>query len=267
MSAGGGTIVPVTHSTDTPGIRLAVDGTVARLTLDRPARHNALEAEDIALFRAHLDRIEENDTVRVIVITGRGSDTFCSGASLSQMESGQMSGAVFDTLTDQLAATRLPTICVLNGSVYGGGAEIALCCDFRIGVEGSRLSVPAASLGVCYPVGGLRRYIERLGLSTANRILLAAEEMDANEMLRVGFLTRLVTSDNLAAEADALAARLSALAPLAVQAMKRILLDIASGTVDHARAAHLIDACSNSEDLKEGLRAQREGRTPRFTGR
>lgn len=257
----------MTHSTDPPGVRLHLDGTVARLTLDRPERHNALEADDVALLLSQLDVIESSDAVRVITLTGSGSSTFCSGASLSQMESGDMSGEVFDTLTGRLAASRLPTVCVLNGSVYGGGAEIALCCDFRIGVTGSRLSVPAASLGVCYPVGGLRRYVERLGLSTANRILVSAEEMDAEEMLRVGFLTRLVSPEQLSTEADALAARLSGLAPLAVQAMKRILLTIASGEVDDAEAARLIDACTRSEDLEEGLRARREGRAPRFEGR
>ena len=77
------------------------------------------------------------------------------------------------TLTDRLAAVRVPVICALNGSVYGGGAEIALCCDFRIGVRGSRLAVPAARLGVCYPLGGLTRYVQRLGLATAERLLVA----------------------------------------------------------------------------------------------
>jgi enoyl-CoA hydratase len=263
----GDTIAAVTHSTDTPGIRLELDGPVARLTLDRPSRHNALEAEDVELFGAHVAGIEQNDSVRVIVITGSGNATFCSGASLEQMESGEMSGELFDTLTDRLSRLRVPTICALNGSVYGGGAEIALCCDFRIGVTGSRLSVPAAALGVCYPVGGLRRYVERLGLSTANRILLAAEEMDSDEMLRVGFLTHLVAPGDLRTETDSLATKLSELAPLAVQAMKRIVLDIASGTVDRDEAARLIKGCEQSEDLQEGLRARREGRKPSFEGR
>jgi enoyl-CoA hydratase/carnithine racemase len=83
------------------------------------------------------------------------------------MESGEMSGRIFETLTEDLAAVRVPTICALNGSAYGGGTEIALCCDFRIGVSGSRMSVPAARLGICYPASGLRRFVEALGLSTS----------------------------------------------------------------------------------------------------
>ena len=114
--------------------------------------------------------IEANRDLRVLVLTGAGDATFSSGASLAQMQTGEMSGEIFDTLTGRLAGVRVPTVCALNGNVYGGGAELALCCDFRVGRHGMRLSVPAARLGVCYPIGGLTRYVERLGLSSASRI-------------------------------------------------------------------------------------------------
>mgnify|MGYP006164194885 CR=1 FL=1 len=257
----------MTHETDPSSVRLDIDGSIARLTLNRPDQHNALTAPGVARFLEHLDHISGNDRLRVVVLTGTGESTFCAGASLQEMESGRMSGALFDTLTDRIAAVRLPTVCALNGSVYGGGAEIALCCDFRIGADGIRLSVPASKLGVCYPLGGLRRYVERLGLATANRILLAAEELDTEEMQRVGFLTHRVPRSILGAETDALARRLTESAPTAVQAMKQITLSIASGTLDVGTAEALIARCAESEDLKEGLRARREGRSPRFEGR
>jgi enoyl-CoA hydratase/carnithine racemase len=261
----------VTHPNDptrsaTAGVRLDVDGPFARLTLVRPDRHNALDATDVALFLDHLDTLDADEAIRVLVLTGTGRATFCAGASLEQMESGEMSGVVFDRLTDRLAELRVPTICALNGSVYGGGVELALCCDFRIGIEGTRLEVPAARLGVCYPVGGLTRYVERLGLATANRILLAAEALDADEMLRVGYLTHRVPGDSLESEVDELASRLASLAPLAVQAMKKILLDVAAGRVDRDAARALYERCADSRDLKEGLTAHREGREPDFRG-
>lgn len=249
------------------GVTLVVDGPVARLNLARPERHNALEAEDVAVFLGHLDAIEVDPTIRVLVLTATGDDTFCAGAALHQMESGEMSGLIFDGLTGRLAGIGVPTVCVLNGSVYGGGAELALCCDFRIGADDIRLSVPAARLGVCYPVGGLTRYIERLGLATANRILLSAEELDAREMQRVGFLTHCVPREHLKEEANLLVTRLASLAPLAVQAMKRILLDVAGGRLDAEAAARAIDVCATSADLKEGLAAHRERRPPAFEGR
>jgi enoyl-CoA hydratase len=248
-------------------IVLSVDGHIARITLNRPDRHNALEAQDIELFRSALATVAADEQIRVLVVTGSGSETFCAGASLKQLNTGKMSGAVFDTLTDDLAGIRVPTVCGVNGGVYGGGAEIALCCDFRIGVTTSRLSVPAARLGICYPIGGLQRYVERLGLDTACRILVANEELTAEEMLRLGFLHRVVEPDTLARETQVLADRLAGLAPLAAQGMKRILGEIASGTVDRAAADETVARCMASEDLQEGLRAQRAGEEPRFEGR
>jgi enoyl-CoA hydratase/carnithine racemase len=247
--------------------RLDVDGPLARIVLDRPERHNSLEAADLLGFRAHLAAVNADESIRVLVVTGTGESTFCSGASLQQIESGEMSGRVFETLTEDLAAARMPTICSLNGSAYGGGAELALCCDFRIGVRGIRMAVPAGRLGICYPVSGLRRYVGTLGLGTTRRLMLAAEELEGEEMLRVGFLDRLVPRESLGTATDELAGRLATLAPLAVQAMKRVLHGIANGALDQAEARDLVARCERSEDLAEGLLARREGRAPEFRGR
>jgi len=249
------------------GIRLDIDGPVARLTLDRPERHNALDASDVALFLECLEAIESNASVRVLVLASSGSSTFCAGAALDQMESGEMSGAIFDGLTEKLAGLRLPTVGVLDGSVYGGGAEVGLCCDFRVGVEDIRLSVPAARLGVCYPVGGLTRYVDRLGLGTASRILLANEVLESAELERVGYLTHRVARTELERVVEDLVERLASLAPLAVQSMKAILLAIAAGRLDAEAAEKAIARCADSDDMKEGLAAYRERRPPVFEGR
>jgi len=244
---------------------LSVEGAVARITLGRPEQHNAIEAVDVDRIRAHLDRIDADPAVRALVLTARGP-TFCAGASLRQIESGEMSGELFESFAERLAATRPPSICALNGSVYGGGTELALCCDFRIGVLGSRMEVPAARLGLCYPLGGLRRYVEALGPAVAGRLLLASEKLEADEMLDVGFLHLLVPREELDAAADALALRLASLAPLAVQGMKRIIRQVARGEVDEEEAKRIVAACAASEDLREGLAARRERRDPRFRG-
>jgi enoyl-CoA hydratase/carnithine racemase len=249
------------------GIRLHTDGHIARITLDRPEHHNALQAIDLAALMTALDQVEANGAIRAVIVTGSGDSTFCSGASLRQMESGEMNGEMFEALTDRLVAVRPPTICGLNGSVYGGGAELALSCDFRIGVSGSRLSVTAAKLGICYPLGGVRRYVQRLGIGTTNRILLAAEEFDADEMLRTGFLTELVAPEALMSTVEALAARIAGLAPLAVQAMKQLIRGVAEGAIDADEARRLIAECADSSDLREGLRAYHEDRSPDFEGR
>jgi enoyl-CoA hydratase/carnithine racemase len=145
--------------------------------------------------------------------------------------------------------------------------ELALSCDFRIGVNGTRLRVPAAQIGLCYPLSGINRFVERLGVNLAKRILVAAEEFTAEDMLRIGFLDHLVPRAELDARTDEMAARIAGLAPLAVQSMKTILQQAAAGGIDMDEAQVLSQRCAESEDLQEGFAAQREKRPPKFTGR
>ena len=251
---------------DTPSaIRLAFDGAVARLTLDRPERHNALTADDVRAFVNALDRVDDSDA-RALIVTGSGDRTFCSGASLEEIESGALSGRIFSEATERLAHFRLPTVCAINGRIYGGGGELALSCDFRLGTEATSLRVPASQLGICYPPVGIERYGQRVGPGTAARILLAGEEMGGAELYRVGFLTHFANVGSVPTEATSLAGHLARLAPLAVQAMKRILNHAASGTLNVEEAAVWEAACNASEDLREGLAAWREKRPPTFRG-
>jgi enoyl-CoA hydratase/carnithine racemase len=248
------------------GFSLAIDSGIARLTLARPAKHNALGAADVAGIRAGLAAVAAEPSVRALLLTGTGEKSFCSGASLTELAGGTMSGELFSTLTDALGGLEIPTVCALNGDAWGGGAELALCCDYRLGVAGMRLRVPASRIGLCYPVGGLQRYVERLGLDAATRILVGAEAFDDAALLSIGFLHRIFPRERLAAEAQALAGELAALAPLPVRAMKRILGQIARGSLDHAGAKAAVEACAASADLREGLAAQHEKRSPRFSG-
>ncbi len=130
-----------------------------------------------------------------------------------------------------------------------------------------RLRVPAARIGLCYPVEGLRRYAETLGLDTARRILVAAEEFDTATLLATRFLHRAVPREALESTARSRATELAALAPLAVRTMKQLLGNIARGELDPAAAEQAIASCATSDDLQEGLAAQRERRPPRFEGR
>ena len=252
--------------TESSSTRLATHEHVARITLAAPERHNAVTAADAAALRRYFDEVDRSESVRVLILDAEPGPTFCAGASLAELESGAMSGARFEELADRLAAVRVPTICAIGGDVFGGGAELATCCDFRIGVHGMRLSVPASRLGVCYPLGGLTRFTATLGPTVTARLLLAAEELDAEELSRVGFLTRLVARDELTDTVNRLAERIASNAPLAVQAMKRIVSELAAGTLNDASANAAIDRCARSEDLKEGLLARREKRQPHFRG-
>lgn len=249
------------------GFELTRTGGVACIRLARPQQHNSLGSADIRALREALAVIGADAELRVLLLTGAGERSFCSGASLKELASGEMSGELFSTLTDALASLDLPTVCALNGDAWGGGAELALCCDYRLGVEGMRMRVPAARIGLCYPLSGLQRYVGKLGLDVATRMLVGAEEFDAQGLREAGFLHRVLPREQLQAQAMDLAQSLADLAPLAVRTMKRLLGQIARGDLDAHAAQRAIDACAASADLQEGLTAQREKRTPRFSGR
>ena len=129
------------------------------------------------------------------------------------------------------------------------------------------MHMPPAKLGLIYFAPGLKRLVSRIGLGAAKRLLLSAETMSAETLLEIGFLDRLVAPEALSAETDALAARIEALSPLAVQGMKKLLNDIAAGELDADAAEQRALASFRSEDAKEGIRAFKENRAPRFSGR
>ena len=122
---------------------------------------------------------------RMLVITGSGRRTFSSGFTVNAIA--DRLDRSFEDMLDAVERFPLPTLCALNGSVYGGATDLALCCDFRIGVRGSRMFMPAARFGLHYYPGGLRRYVTALGAAQAKRLFLTAQAIDADEMLRIGF--------------------------------------------------------------------------------
>ena len=245
---------------------LTVDGARAIIRLNRPRHHNRIETGDIAALRAHFARIEDDRRIRVLVLTATGR-TFCAGFNLEELapERYDPSAPGFDRMVDQLEALRAPTVAAVGGSLYGGGTDLALACDFRIGIPGIELMMPASRIGVHYYPGGLRRYVTRLGLGAAKRLFLAAEKIDAEELLRIGFLDALVPAGELATRVDALGERLAAHAPTAVQGMKRALNAIAGGTADEAAIARAWRESMRSADVAEGLAAHAEKRKPKFS--
>ena len=248
-------------------IKLSIQGPIAELILNNPERHNSLGAAELKGLSESLTTVASNPELRVLVITGAGEKTFCGGASLVDLRSGAITGDDFQAVTDQISSLTIPTIAALNGSVFGGGAELALSCDFRIGVEGMILRVPPATMGLCYPISGIETFTKKLGPNVSKRLLLAAEKLEGEALIQIGFLDSLVARTELNGVAYAYAEQLAANAPLSVQGMKKIVDAIVDNSLDREAAKAIADQCWNSEDLKEGLVAQKEKRAPRFNGR
>ena len=224
-------------------IETEIDGAIARITLNRPEKHNAPAAADLHEFRKSLERREKSPDLRCLIVTGAGERTFCSGVALGDVASENWDANPLTALCDALEDFPAPTVAALNGGVYGGGVEIALSCDFRIGVEGMRLFAPPARIGVHYEPAGLRRAVGRLGPQVARRVYLAAETFEGAEVLRLGFVDRLVPAATLATTVAALADTLAGLAPLAVRGMKRTINEIARDALDEAAARERVAAC------------------------
>lgn len=245
---------------------LSMEGPLARIELRRPQQANRLELQDLDLLAAHLAQIEADPAVRVLLITGRGKH-FCSGFNIGSVP-GVDAGALFERLADQLEASRAITIAAINGGIYGGATDLALACDFRLGVPSCEMFVPASRLGLHFYRGGLERYVSRLGLNMAKRVLLACETLDAGQMLACQFLDRLLPDvPALHLAADALAQQLCELAPLALLGMKQHLNAIARGQLDVAALQADINRANASADLAEGVLAWQAKRLPRFSGK
>jgi enoyl-CoA hydratase len=212
---------------------LDINAQVATLYLNRPAHHNRLEQQDLLQLEQQLLQIKADVNIRVVVLSAKGS-SFCAGFDLRAFPTGE-------ALTDPLRIERVinalealpqPTLCALNGAVHGGGIDLALACDFRIGCQGIHAHMPAAKLGVHYYAHGLRRYVQRLGANAARRMLLLGEPFNTPELLRCGFLDEAVPHSAFAARVTMLSAQLAQLAPDTLQSMKADIRAIEHGRFD-----------------------------------
>jgi len=265
-----------THSLMTSNLasqapQLHVSQGVATITLHRPQYRNRLEDGDLLTLLEHIAAVNVDASVRALVLTAQPNQprpVFSAGYHLGAFrDDGETGPMPFETVPDALASARPVTLCALPGSVYGGATDLALACDFRFGVEGMELRMPAGALGLHYYPSGMQRYVARLGLGVARKLFLLAETVPDRDLLQLGFLDKLLPASELAGAVQTWCAQVLAMGPLAVQGMKQTLNEIALGWGQPALWREREAATKASADFAEGRAAFAERRVPRFVGR
>jgi enoyl-CoA hydratase len=248
---------------------LDIHGARATIRLNRPRHLNRLQPEDLDVLTKLFDRIESDPAIRVLVLTGTGR-AFSAGYDLGSIAERaanaqeQTAGSAFEIVVNRLENLSVPTICRINGGVYGGSTDLALACDFRIGVDSGEMFMPAARLGLHYYKSGIKRYVSRLGVDNAKKLFLTAEKISAAEMLRIGYLTAMVPAEALDEEVDRLAGLLAGNAPVAMAGMKRAINEFARGALDEEAADRRHRDSMRSTEIVEGIKAFAEKRPPKF---
>lgn len=245
---------------------LTITGAIATICLANPGYANRLSPGDLAVIRSHLEVVNQNDNVLVLRFVALGK-YFCSGYDISSLAAESApSSLYFGETIDLIEQARPVTIAAVNGGVYGGGTDLCLACDFRMGSTAANMFMPAAKLGLHFYPGGMVRYITRLGLNQAKRLFLTAEKIEAAEMHEIGFLTDLVAPEEINHRLDHLTNQLASMAPLALIGIKKHLNLIARGQVDIAAIEEAVLNSERSQDIKEGAAAWKEKRQATFKG-
>jgi len=254
-------------------------GNTCTLTLNRPEKRNALSPDLLADLYETLDALAKDDHLRTLILRGSGEKAFCSGYDIGSIPT-RVNPEIQEKLKKQnpleLALNRVenypyPVIAMLNGSAFGAGCELALCCDIRLAADDIRMGLPPAKLGLVYPWKGVQRFIQILGARHTREILFTGRTLEGPRLLEKGLVDYLVPRGELESFTARLAEEIAGNAPLSLKGMKKTInLILSSGEMkeeDRKVAEALMIQAFNSEDLKEGQKAFMEKRKPVFKGK
>lgn len=245
---------------------LIINGRIVTIRLRNPAYANRLSPIDLDVIKQHLQTVNSNEKVLVLRFIADGK-YFCSGYDISSMAAESAPSATyFGDTVDLIEQARPVTIVAINGGVYGGGTDLCLACDFRLGVASANMFMPATKLGLHFYPGGMVRYITRLGLNHAKKLFLTSQKIEAEEMLKMGFLDEILEPEHLMVRLDELSEQIAGMAPLALLGIKKHLNLIARGVLDEQAIREAVVHSEKSNDMKEGALAWKEKRPARFTG-
>jgi len=247
---------------------------IALITINRPDKLNALNDQVMADLAAAAERVATGDDIRGAILTGAGPKAFVAGADIGDLaKQGPFDGKA-RALHGQAVLRRLetcgkPVIAAVNGFALGGGCELAMACHLRIASENAKFGQPELKLGIAPGYGGTQRLPRLVGKGVALQLILTGETIDAREAHRIGLVNKVVPSAELLAEAEKLLRGILAMGPLAVRLALEAVdqgleMSLDEGLLLEANHFGLLAA---TRDMKEGLGAFLEKRTPKFEGR
>lgn len=256
-------------------VRVETEAGIRLLTIDRPEKLNALNAEVLRDLDRAIEEASGDASLRCLIVTGAGEKAFIAGADIAELSrlspiEGREHARRGQAILDRLERLPVPTIAAINGFAYGGGLELAMACSLRIAAENARMGLPETSLGILPGYGGTQRLARLVGTARALELILTAEKgLTAAEAERIGLVNRVVPAGGALAAAREVAGRIAANGPAAcryaMEAIRRgIEIPLADGQLLEAT---LFGLCAATEDMKEGMTAFLEKRTARFTGR
>jgi enoyl-CoA hydratase len=249
-------------------------GAAAWITVNRPDKLNALNRATVEEIVAAVERAQQDDEVRVIVVTGAGEKAFVAGADIKEMSSltpgeAQSFSRFLQQSMDGLERSAKPVVAAINGFALGGGCELALACHVRIAADTARFGQPEVSLGLMPGAGGTQRLQRVVGRGRALDLILSGDMIDAAEAHRIGLANRVVPAAELRDTVERYAKTLAAKSPMAIA---RSIEAIVSGGETSQNEAMVLEAglfglCFSTEDMREGTTAFLEKRKPDFPGR
>lgn len=251
------------------------EGQLVFVTFNRPEARNAMTWNTYERLVAFCNQVDADDDIRVVILRGAGDQAFVAGTDISQFVSfREPQDAIgyeqrIDQVVDRLERVRKPTIAMIRGYCVGGGAALALACDFRFGTPDLRFGFPMArTLGNCLSMSNYARLVDYMGPARAKELIMLARLLTAEEAVSLGIINEVVPPEQLEGRVRAVAATLCEHAPLTLRATKEAIRRIQSR---HRLSSHegedLILSCYMSEDFRSAVRAFLEKKPHTWTGR
>lgn len=248
---------------------------IGKVILNRPKVLNALSTESLYELNELLDEIKNDDEIKVVIVTGSGSKSFCAGWDIGTMQlpmsimQARNWSELGQTVFNKIENLPQPVVAVINGFALGVGCELAMACDIRLAAQHAAFAQPEPFIGMIPGFGGTQRLARLIGQANAKELMFTCDTIDAAEAFRIGLINRVISSDELMDQANAMAQKIMSQAPIAVRLCKIAVnkgldLDMTSAL---AYEKELCAECFTTADQIEGIRAFQEKRRAIFKGK